>query len=304
MKRIILFRFHENPIICKNRLKLILKFNPEIQIFGLYGGPKNNFAKIKKKLRYYMEDIYCITGSSRWIWKNGDLALRSWYTDYGKYIPFDMAHIIEWDLVLFDSLDNLFSHIPKDALGLTSLVKLKAIEDRWPWSSNKNKRKELNSLICFVRENFAYSKEMFASEGPGMCLPKQFLEKYSMTNIPELSNEEVRVPLFAQIFNLKLINTNFSKGWFNKDNERFFNCNRKFIKLEFIKKEISNPSGRRAFHPYKGIIVLSPMDYLIKIIIDTKYNLKEWKLCLYKCLRLIKKFCKMKLYKQRQESIK
>ena len=36
MKKAILFRFYKEIDVCINRLKLIKKYNPELEIFGLY----------------------------------------------------------------------------------------------------------------------------------------------------------------------------------------------------------------------------------------------------------------------------
>jgi len=50
MKRIILFRFHTNVDICKNRLRLLKKYNPEVKIFGLFGGQERDLEKFQKIL--------------------------------------------------------------------------------------------------------------------------------------------------------------------------------------------------------------------------------------------------------------
>src|SRR5450759_351978 len=82
----------------------------------------------------------------------------------------------------------------------------------------------------------------------GLCLPKSFLEKYSAIEIPELGNDELRLPLFSQILGFKLYDTGLKKEWFDKKEEEFFNCYKFYISSSSITKELARPSGRRAFH--------------------------------------------------------
>jgi hypothetical protein len=47
MKRIILFRFHERAEVCRNRLDLLKRHNPEAAIYGLYGGNESSYPKVE-----------------------------------------------------------------------------------------------------------------------------------------------------------------------------------------------------------------------------------------------------------------
>ena len=38
MELAILFWFYKEPEICLNRLKILKKYNPDLKIFGLFGG--------------------------------------------------------------------------------------------------------------------------------------------------------------------------------------------------------------------------------------------------------------------------
>lgn len=255
MKRVILFRFHKSISICKNRLELLKKFNPAIQIFGLYGGREGDYRKFCKALKPYLKDNYCIKNKSNdWKWENGDLAVMLWYKKIGQYLNFDMLHIIEWDLLLLDSLDKIYRQIPKNGIGLTALTLLKNVEDKWDWTSKKPQKNEWDRLLNFVKVNFSYKQEPYASFGPGTCLPKKFLEKYANTQIPELCHDELRLPLFGQIFGFRLYNTGFYKEWFNKEEQEFFNCEPKPISISIVLRELKKASGRRVFHPYRKVL--------------------------------------------------
>ena len=57
MKRIVLFRFHKDLNICINRLKLLHRFNPGIQIIGLWGGEASGFQEAQATLAPYLGRI-------------------------------------------------------------------------------------------------------------------------------------------------------------------------------------------------------------------------------------------------------
>ena len=130
---------------------------------------------------------------------------------------------------------------------------IEEVENKWYWVSNILERNKWLKLLSYAEEKFSYKKKPYGCIGPGTCLPRKFLEKYSKTKIPEYCNDEVRIPLFSQIFGLKLYDTGFYEKWFDKKGEKYFNARKKEIKKDVIEKELSKPNGRRAFHPYRKI---------------------------------------------------
>ena len=255
MNSIIIFRFDRNQGVCKNHLELIQKLNPGVPIHGVYGGKDKDFAKYKKSLGTYFSSLYCIKNKSKdWKWKNFDLALRSWYLDRGHAIDFDMAYVIEWDLLLLDSVKKMYSHIKNGEVGLTGLTKLSTIESRWSWTSEEPYKSQWSKLLGFVKKKFKYAQKPWGSLGPGLCFPKKFLEKYSKAEVPELVHDELRVPLYAQIFGFTLKDTKFTKSFFDQKEHVYFNCRGMkefFINIKTIRREMKKPNGRKAFHPFR-----------------------------------------------------
>ncbi len=249
MDRIILFRYHKKPFVCRDRLRQLKNFNPEIKIFGLYGGKENEFTKFKKYLDSFFEHNYCIKNkSNHWKWKNGDLGIRLWYKNIGKKLKFDMLHVIEWDLLLFGSLNETYKKIPKNSIGLTALNPLKNVEQKWSWTAEEPSKSEWAKLLKYAKDRFKYNKQPYASLGPGPCLPKNFLDKFSSVHVPDLCNDELRFPLFGQIFGFKLIETGFYRNWSDPNIMKFFNCHGNEIPLNLIKKELKRKGGRKSFH--------------------------------------------------------
>jgi len=258
MKRIIIFRFHKHPKICENRVELLKKLNPNMPIHGIYGGEEKQYATFKKKLGPYLNGLFCIRGKdSNWKWLNFDLALRNWYKQTGKNIDFDMAHVVEWDLILCESMEKIYSNIKKNEVGVTGLTRLKKVENVWDWTSQEPYKSRWKELLKRARREHNYSSQPYASIGPGCCLPKIFLKKYSETEVPELCHDELRIPLYSQIFGLKIKDTGFYRKWYDKDEEKYFNCMDREISIATMKKELKKKNGRRAFHPFRKIFNLT-----------------------------------------------
>lgn len=257
MKRIVLFRFHKNAAICLNRISLIKKYNADVAIYGLYGGPVDDPENIQQTLKNEFISTFSIADKSdHWKWKNSDLAVRLWYENVGKDVAFDMLHLLEWDLILCDSLENIYQHIPANGIGLTGLVPLQDVASKWDWVTEEPQKSEWEYLLSVAKETFHYNQEPFASLGPGACYPKSFLEKYAKTDVPELGHDELRLPLFAQILQTPLFDTGFYRAWFDAHERRYFNCRNENIQLKTVQEELANPHGRRVFHPVRFAVDL------------------------------------------------
>ena len=210
MKRIAVFRYHKDADICINRLELFKSFNPEVEVHGIYGGSEDEFDHYTTTLGQYLTSNYCLKGvPSEWKWKNFDFILQKWYADAGKEIEFDYLHLLEWDFIMFDSLENLYRDIPENGVGLTGLIPLEKIENQWYWTVNPERRKEWKRLMKSVEENFDYHHKPYGALCPGLSLPKNCLEKMERIRLPELLNDEVRLPLYAQISEYELYDTGF-----------------------------------------------------------------------------------------------
>jgi hypothetical protein len=252
MKRITLFRYHKNFTLCSNRLELFSRFNPEIDIFGLFGGKEDEYETSTEILKNHLTGNYCLRNvDDIWKWKNGDLAILRWYKDFGKHIDFDMLHLLEWDIIMAGRLEELYADIPGNTLGITGLIPLQNIEKEWFWTRNSIQNQEWNILKNHVKQEHSYNGPYFASVGPGLSLPKSFLEEYARLQIPEYCNDELRLPLFAKALGFQIKDTGFFRKWFSNSEKRFFNCNEKEISLKNLLKQVKKKNGRRVFHPFR-----------------------------------------------------
>ncbi len=262
MKRAVLFQFHKHFRVCRSHVQLLSAFNPDVQIFGLFGGNEKLFSVIEKTASLLfgssLTDLYCISGQSgRWKRDNTDLAARLWYSDRGRRYDFDVLHHIQWDLVLFAPLGDVYKGVPLDGVGLTGLTPLSSIADKWSWTTREPDRIKWQQLLAFARTTFGYDQDPYACQGPGPCLPRAFLEKYAATDVPTLCHDELRLPLIAQCLGFKLYDTGICRDWLDPSERKFFNADTFAIESATIKSELAKPGGRRAFHPFRDTVKAS-----------------------------------------------
>lgn len=254
MRRIALFRFHENQAVCRSRLELLRRHNPGTPVYGLYGGDEALFPRVARSIGQELTHLYCLSGKTAgWKWLNGDLAVREWHRAVGKELEFDMLHVVEWDLLLLDSLERLYGGVPRGGVGVTALVPLRQIAERWGWTQEPRWVAQWEKLLSYSRVRYGYEAEPHASLGPGLSLPKEFLDLYADCDVPQLCHDEVRLPLFAQSLGFELYDTGFYRGWFDAQEESYFNCTNKEIEPGVIRAELADPAGRRAFHPFRQV---------------------------------------------------
>ena len=241
--------------------------NPDIEIYGLYGGQEELFPDASEQLKEVLTHNYLIKGKDReWKWKNSDKAYLLWFNDFGHTLDFDMLHSFEWDMLYFASLDRLFEHVPENSAAFTGLTRLKKIEKKWYWTGNAMRKLEWVELMNYFRNHWAYNSEPYAMIGPGASFPGVFFEKSREIEIPEVLNDEIRLPLLMQVLGLEMYDTYFFRKWFSKREYRFFNANEFDIEMKTIIRQLKKKKGRRAFHPYRNDLTYDELLGLYKLI--------------------------------------
>jgi hypothetical protein len=254
MTSIVLFRCHQDASVCCNRIGHLKALNPDYEIDGLFGGDSASAEDFEAALGDLIDGWYAAEHRPPWWnWRHGDLLVREWFQKVGHRITFDRIYLIEWDLLLLDPLSKLYRHVPRDAIAVTARFPLREVAHDWVWMTNEGYRLEWSRLHSEVVRKFGYNGSPYASLGPGTCYSRGFLERYCAIDIPELTNDELRVPLFAQCFGITIADTGFRQTWDDADELRAFNCHGSEVDPKVIQTELSRPNGRRAFHPYRSI---------------------------------------------------
>jgi hypothetical protein len=256
-KRIVLFMFDRNPRVCRSRVDFLRRLNPDAPIHGLFGGEygyKRTAHRLAGKSFLQLDSLYLSPRSGRSNWNQSDLLLAHWYRKVGCRLDFDTAYLVEWDILFVASLAQIYAHVPDDAVALTAFTPISAIEKDWVWVQRPADRREWQELLAYARSTWGYDGEPHASWGGGPVFPRRFLEKIAAIEIPHLSTQEIRIPVFAQIFGFRIVDTGLRRGWDDPVEDRYFNLNSREIDRATIMAELAKPDGRRAFHPVRTVV--------------------------------------------------
>jgi len=250
MRRMILFRFHERFDICRDRIALIRKLNPGIEIHGLYGGREGSEKELSNLIPVYAPSLsnQFQGGRMNFMWKHNDLGIRAWFALFGRDLEFDMLHVLEWDLLVLEPVEKAFTAVGEGQVGLTGLKPLANAPHDWRWMTHEPSASEWKGLLAFAKAELGYNQLPHACQGPGMCFPKAFLERYADAGpkVLQLCHEELRLPLYAQVLGFQLMDTGITRDWVTS----FFNCRKNPIPRKAIELELAEPNGCRVFHPF------------------------------------------------------
>src|SRR5581483_1799087 len=205
MQSIVLFRFHDHREICADRVRLLRESNPGIGIYGLYGGPAR---KQSARTPAGLEHVFATRQDRKWNWLHSDLAVRQWFIEVGHTLSFERVILAEWDLLYCAPLADLYAHVPAGSVGLSGLVPLASVAERWSWLQREPWRSQWATLHGWARKR-GLSEPPYASLGPGPCFPRTFLERFARCEVPVLCHDELRLPLVAQLVGVPLADTGF-----------------------------------------------------------------------------------------------
>jgi hypothetical protein len=257
MKLAIVFWFYKEPNVCKNRLELIRKTNPTLKIYGLYGGEQNKAGEYKKVLGSLVDDFYVSPYVNKgWKWINGDLILLDWYDKRGRNLIWDSVAIIQWDLLLFDSLENQLPELKKGEIFFSGLKKLdKRTENSWYWTHpGETQRKNYLNFKKYIDDTYSYGKsEMMCCMFILQVFPRIFFDMHLRVKNKKIGMLEYKIPTYADIFNIPFYEKDLGVYWGGKLNTYPLNAKETEIKKTFILKYLNSPDGWRIFHPYYSI---------------------------------------------------
>ncbi|MBE0652211.1 MAG: hypothetical protein IH594_00335 [Bacteroidales bacterium] len=290
-KFIILYRYHKDFELVRERVKLIKAIDPEVKVFGIFGGAFDKYDEATRFLQEYFEDNYLVkVESGKWKWLHADIIYQRWFEDMGRHIDFEFAAVLEWDLLYMEKIGNLFPGVKEDELRVSGIIPREEVSQFWYWSKPENISK-YRAFKTQVENYYHISLKDYAMLGPGLCMPRAFLEALSKIKLFEAEvSDELKIPVWAQVLGFRLTSNNFYRTWFSFFEQHYFNANIVDVSLPTIKKEIMKPKGRRAFHPFRENAKAEELKLLYTrsieknghYINDTKYPVSSIKPYLYK----------------------
>jgi len=251
-RTLVLFQFHDHFDLCGPRIQLLRRCNPSTPIFGLFCGQASDLDRAQALTADGLDHVdHDPSHPPPWFKRHTDLAVASWFRRVGHVQSFDRLYVVQWDLASFAPLQQLYAHVPDDAVALTGVVPLAQIADRWDWTAHPPLAAESARLLADARHRYGYTGEPLACIGPGYSLPRDFLAQFAALDC-EFGHDELRLPLMAQIFGVSIVDTGFYPEWFNPEVEAVFNADGREVDPERIVLELSKPHGRRVFHPCRA----------------------------------------------------
>ncbi|MDX1998281.1 MAG: hypothetical protein SF066_11230 [Thermoanaerobaculia bacterium] len=253
MVDLVLLRCHRDPALCRERLALLGALAPEAARHAVFGGAEQDLAEFRQGLGDAVVSCVGVPGrAQRWKWLHGDLVLLDWYRAHGRHLKFDRLIFWEWDLLALAPLAELYRRVPAGAVAVTGLAPLDDVLPRWSWSRSAAWRRGWDDLRTQLQADHGFAGPYRASQGPGLCLPRAFLDRYAAAAPPAWAHDEVRLPAYAAALGFPLVDTGWMRAWHDPAEAALFNCDSQDITPEVIAEQLAQPRGRRVFHPVRG----------------------------------------------------
>jgi hypothetical protein len=254
MNLAILFWFYKRFNVCRNRLCLLRKFNPQANIYGLFGGPADQASKAKEICGPQLDDFYaCPFEDPNFKWKKGDLVLLDWYKSRGKNLPWDSIAIVQWDLLSLAPIKDLLPGIRKDQMFVTGLRDLDSqTEKEWSWSNRDSavKRAEFLAFRKYLADTYCFEGNLLMCIFVFAVLPRVFFQHWETFSKPELGFLEYTLPSLASTFGIEMYSRYLGIELHDQENLPL-NAEHRQISDDYIRRELDKPDGWRAFHPYE-----------------------------------------------------
>lgn len=253
MKKAILFWFYKEPKICLNRLERLKKYDPNLKIFWLFGGDKSEEKIYKNTLWKYLDSFYTLkSNDSHWKWIYWDLALQEWYENIWINLERDSIFVVQWDILIFDSLNNIFKDYRKDQIFLSWTRTLdNQIESKWSRTSSKKEKPKYVKFKEYLNKKYEYNEDLLCCLPMFEILPRKFFKEYWKLKYLDLWFIEYRKPTYAKILWFDFYKKNLGVRWFQENQESLpMNANAEERNKIFIKNELNKKDWRRMFHPY------------------------------------------------------
>ncbi|KXI28505.1 hypothetical protein [Paraglaciecola hydrolytica] len=188
---VILFWFYKEIPLCQERLEHFKKLNPDMPIYGLYGGEKSKLGELDE-IATYMEHLYVFEkeASAKWKWLNGDQMLVDWYRQIGGTFSWDRVFILQWDLIMYQPLDYFIGDVKANQFIIPGVRNIKNVQAWWP-NFEENR---INEFRSYLKDNFNYEGIISCSLFICALLPREFFEYYKNREYPEAYFLEYKIP--------------------------------------------------------------------------------------------------------------
>jgi hypothetical protein len=240
-----LFWFYKEPEISANHLELLRRHNDGLSVYGLYGGPPEEAAAYEARLGPLLDDFYVAPpADAEWKWLNADLVLLEWYRCRGRALAWRQLAVVQWDMLVLDSISNQLPGLKPDEMFLIGLGDLDAaVEKGWFWTVHEDHRPNYLAFREHVRTRYGYRRLPLFSGLFFQVVPRAFFEGYAGMDGLDVGMLEYRVPTYAEILGIPFYRRDLGfRDAMNSDGAE--------IGDDKVRRELERADGWRLFHPY------------------------------------------------------
>jgi hypothetical protein len=278
-KLAILFWHYKEPEICVNRLQGLRRLNPDIPIFGLFGGNPDQFSFYETLLGKLLDDHWCFKSDhdSEWKWRHGDLVLNAWHRDKGCQLTWDTLIIMQWDMLAIAPVSQIFSPLNKDEIYLPGLRPIDELEHHWWWTKpNTPQGDEYARFKLLLRDQHSFSGPYQACQFITAALPRSFMDKYAQIKIPELGFLEYKLSAYAHLFDtpfrqLPQLQVTWPENWNKTPRVTLTAAKREIRDIDIVCERLT-PGGARLFHPVSRTFPVIFSGKMLKLIAQTLFR--------------------------------
>lgn len=252
----ILFRFHKSFDVCKQKLELLRRMNPDMPIHGMYGGV-GGVEAVPDFCKDLLDTLYALPFEDKlYSWRNGDICVRWWYKEEGHKHDFSHICVAEWDLLYLKPLYEIYHGFSDEC---TNYIALSAdyqtlYDDGWPWIQGFFER----AVSKLEKDTGIHLKDLSFGIMGGVALCRAFLDKYAAEPIASYCNDEVRLSVYTELFGMKLKDIGFLTDKRNIIYASDFSYSYGVDDIKCVKE-----AGGFALHPIR--VVIPDLENLITI---------------------------------------
>ncbi len=250
----ILFWCHADPALCANRVKMLRHYNPGTPIYVLFGGSADEAPGVHSAVRDDIDDFYVFADQRGPQWKrdHGDMLISRWHTERGRHLSWDSLAVVQWDMLVFAPVGQLFEHLQKDQILLAGVRPVAEVTAWNPWvrPEYRNHRHYVDFLADYlIQEDDAWFCPFMIA-----VLPRAFLQRFSERKNPETGYLEYTMPTLAKAWGFDFCEDHPYAVWgWHGDRHpyhKMLNTNKIECPDRYVYLNLLDPWGIRIFHPY------------------------------------------------------
>lgn len=213
---LVFYLFHDRPELTAHRLVQLLRDNLDISVIAYYGGLLSLFESTVQEVIHHAAnmgeniegDVDFVFNIVKDPWYNCDLLVSDWFARYGYAYDFDVLIYIEYDVLLFESLDDIITQQPSFDLAVSLTDSVETPD--WDWLKRPTYVEYLNWRERYF--HIAHDQLILNAFPPIFLLTRRALQAYKdlyVANYLPPVFSEVRFPNTLKCMGFEVVKASF-----------------------------------------------------------------------------------------------